>query len=510
MALHSKKLSFTRPIMLSFAGILCSFAVIAIAVTLSQRKDFLEDYHKINSNFTHNLAVNYTESILRENDYILGRSAMYFARDDRLNETLNLNPTQGLQMVMHLQNLMPTVSSISLADTQGHYLRAPEVLPTEKSKTFDPRTRPWFVAQAEASIFSHYTRPYMDYFTGHPTVTLYKPLISPEGRLKGTIAFHLDLTSMGYTLRQMVAPVQGEFFVVQRDGKVVLHSDPGALFKPFVRDELMDKMTSGEGQLYDPGSDTWYYHYSFTNPDWFVIFRVDNATLVNLTRHETNLVIGGFTLAAIIIILFGLYLRHASRTVLMNIINAIKTGDVKRAPRLEAMLSKAIETNKQRELSYVRQATIDALTGCKNRRAFDSDIAALMNDHQPFALALVDIDNFKSINDTWGHLNGDIVLRNVAREGLQVLQPLEISLYRYGGEEFAVVFPAEHIDNARTLLETWRVNVERRTWREDGLTVTFSAGLGEWNMEPLDKLVVSVDEALYKAKQQGKNRILRA
>ena len=58
MALHSKKLSFTRPIMLSFAGILCSFAVIAIAVTLSQRKDFLEDYHKINSNFTHNLAVN--------------------------------------------------------------------------------------------------------------------------------------------------------------------------------------------------------------------------------------------------------------------------------------------------------------------------------------------------------------------------------------------------------------------------------------------------------------------
>ncbi|HEQ1933398.1 TPA: diguanylate cyclase, partial [Pseudomonas aeruginosa] len=82
---------------------------------------------------------------------------------------------------------------------------------------------------------------------------------------------------------------------------------------------------------------------------------------------------------------------------------------VKRAPRLEAMLSKAIESNKERELAYVRQATIDALTGCKNRRAFDSDIAALINDHQPFALALVDIDNFKSINDTWGHLNGDIV-----------------------------------------------------------------------------------------------------
>ncbi len=81
--------------------------------------------------------------------------------------------------------------------------------------------------------------------------------------------------------------------MVQRDGKVVLHSDPGALFKPFVRDELMDKMTSGGAALRSrerhPGITI-----TLTNPDWFVIFRVDNAT-VNLTRHETNLVIGGFT-----------------------------------------------------------------------------------------------------------------------------------------------------------------------------------------------------------------------
>jgi diguanylate cyclase (GGDEF)-like protein len=216
----------------------------------------------------------------------------------------------------------------------------------------------------------------------------------------------------------------------------------------------------------------------------------------------------GFGTAAVVIILFGLYLRHASRTVLINIINAINTGDVKRAPKLEAMLSKAIKSNKERELSWVRQATIDALTNCKNRRAFDADIAALMNDHQPFALALVDIDNFKSINDTWGHLSGDIVLRNVAREGLKVMQPHGISLYRYGGEEFAVIFPETHIENSQDYLEEWRSNVANRGWREDGLVVTFSAGLGEWHMEPLEQLVTGVDEALYQAKQQGKNRIL--
>ena len=102
------------------------------------------------------------------------------------------------------------------------------------------------------------------------------------------------------------------------------------------------------------------------------------------------------------------------------------------------------------------------------------------------------------------------MLRNVAREGLQILQPLQISLYRYGGEEFAVIFTTGHSDDALMLLESWRARVAQRSWREEGLTVTFSAGLGEWNMEPLEQLVVRVDEALYKAKQQGKNRIVRA
>ena len=193
----------------------------------------------------------------------------------------------------------------------------------------------------------------------------------------------------------------------------------------------------------------------------------------------------------------------------MTIINAIKTGDVSQAPRLEAMLSHTIQSNKEREMAYVRQATHDALTGCKNRRAFDNDVDELLIAHQPFALALIDIDNFKSINDTWGHLSGDIVLRNVAREGIQIMQPHNISVYRYGGEEFAVIFQAEQIAAAFSLLDAWRTAVERRVWREENLHVTFSAGLGEWHFEPLEQLVGSVDNALYSAKQQGKNRIVR-
>lgn len=509
MSTHSRKLSFTTPIIVSFTGILLSFLIIATLVILNQRRDIINDYHHINQNFTHNLAINYMESILREDDYILSRATAFYANNEQLDKTVNRDPEQGLQTLMQLLSLMPTVTSISLADVQGRYLRAPQAMSLPEGQSFDATTRPWFREQGDSGLFSRYTQPYTDFFTGQTTITIAKPVVSPDGKLKGTLAFHLDLPSMGFTLRQMQSPVHGEFFIVNRDGKTVLHPDTSRLFSNMVSETLMDQMTNAEGEVYDEESKQWFYYYSFTNPDWFVIYKVADSTLNELARRETMTVAWGFALAAFVIIVFGLYLRQASRTVLMNIINAIKTGDVKRAPRLEAMLSKAIETNKERELAYVRQATIDALTGCKNRRAFDTDIAALMNDHQPFSLALVDVDNFKSINDTWGHLNGDIVLRNVAREGIQLLQPHDISIYRYGGEEFAVIFSAEWIDSARTLLENWRVNVSQRTWREEGLTVTFSGGLGEWNMESLEQLIVSVDEALYKAKQQGKNRILR-
>ena len=188
MALHNRKLSFTTPIVVGFAGILLSFMLIAIFVTLAQQKDFLEDYHDINRNFTHNTAINYTETLLRENDFILGRAAAFFARNDELNRAVNVEPEKGLTTLMQLQNMMPSVSSISLADTEGHYLRAPEVLENEDSRAFDPKTRPRFIKQAEASTFSHYTSPYMDYFTHHPTITIFKPIITPK-KLKGSWPF---------------------------------------------------------------------------------------------------------------------------------------------------------------------------------------------------------------------------------------------------------------------------------------------------------------------------------
>jgi hypothetical protein len=122
-------------------------------------------------------------------------------------------------------------------------------------------------------------------------------------------------------------------------------------------------MTS-EGHLYDKKSNAWYYYYSFTNPDWFVIYRVwRDAHRYHPPRNDDRWL--GFALAAIIIISSAYTSRLAYRA------DAHYQCHQNRRPRprLEAMLSHTIQSNK----SVDGARTHDALTGCKNRRAFDSD-----------------------------------------------------------------------------------------------------------------------------------------
>ncbi len=221
--------------------------LIAIFVTLAQQKDFLEDYHDINRNFTHNLAINYTETLLRENDFILGRAAAFFARNDELNRAVNVEPEKGLTTLMQLQNMMPSVSSISLADTEGHYLRAPEVLENKTAGLSIPERGPGLSNRRKPAPSA--TTPVRIWIIS-PTIRrlpFSNPSLPPEGKLKGSLAFHLDLTSMGFALRQMVAPVQGEFLWCNGMAKWSCTPTRARCLNPFVRDELMDKMTSGEG-----------------------------------------------------------------------------------------------------------------------------------------------------------------------------------------------------------------------------------------------------------------------
>ena len=171
----------------------------------------------------------------------------------------------------------------------------------------------------------------------------------------------------------------------------------------------------------------------------------------------------------------------------------------------------------KRSLEQAREeAMTDTLTGIGNRKSFDlnfrSMAAEATESGQPLSLILCDIDHFKKFNDTFGHRIGDEVLKVAARVIKDSVKGRDVPA-RYGGEEFAVILPntavaagvvvAEHIRN--TLAS--RALTNKKSGESYG-RITLSLGVAELRLgEPLDDLVKHADEALYRAKRDGRNRV---
>jgi diguanylate cyclase len=164
-----------------------------------------------------------------------------------------------------------------------------------------------------------------------------------------------------------------------------------------------------------------------------------------------------------------------------------------------------------------RDAMTDALTLLANRKAFDEalDRACAEGETAPLTLAMIDIDHFKRFNDTWGHQTGDQVIRYVASViGRMGAAPRMAS--RYGGEEFAVLFPSERIDQVLKCIEGIRVEIgsrmlKRRSTNEDLGAVTISAGLAQrLPGESALSLIERADRALYASKRGGRDRTTEA
>jgi diguanylate cyclase (GGDEF)-like protein len=172
----------------------------------------------------------------------------------------------------------------------------------------------------------------------------------------------------------------------------------------------------------------------------------------------------------------------------------------------------------QRDIEKVRvhlesQSVTDVLTGVKNRRSFDLTVEEEFMRAQSrlttLSLLMIDVDNFKSFNDEFGHPAGDEVLRSLAHL-LQSEMRNSDSLFRYGGEEFAIVLPETTLKGAFVLAERFRRAVQRAPWPKRAVTISVGvAATDSHTLSPRD-LLQSADQALYSAKQMGRNRVTMA
>jgi diguanylate cyclase len=188
--------------------------------------------------------------------------------------------------------------------------------------------------------------------------------------------------------------------------------------------------------------------------------------------------------------------------------------------RLEAELDRSaaeIRALRQGLETFKREAMTDPLTGLFNRRAFDERLrqaaAAAMENDAELCLFLSDIDNFKKLNDSWGHQVGDAVMQLVAGCLKEALRPTDTAA-RFGGDEYAAILPGLSIAEAHALAEKTRELVGRKLLRDvtSGESIgrmSISIGVASYALsERLEDLVKRADRALYAAKQNGRNQVV--
>jgi len=201
----------------------------------------------------------------------------------------------------------------------------------------------------------------------------------------------------------------------------------------------------------------------------------------------------------------------------LKTINAARSRDEMTVMRARVDDAEREVTRLQGELAQASELVrYDPLTGALNRKGMDealeSEVARARRQGGSLSLAMLDIDNFKKLNDSLGHAAGDAALMHLSQVTREAIRPQD-ALARYGGEEFVVLLPNTPIDDAVSAM----VRVQRELTRQfflhnnDKVLITFSCGVAELRNEetPYDALK-RADEAMYLAKRAGKNRVIPA
>lgn len=187
------------------------------------------------------------------------------------------------------------------------------------------------------------------------------------------------------------------------------------------------------------------------------------------------------------------------------------------APAMSYIILKIIFQLNEAEEKLRRLATIDDLTGAYNRRHFvevaENEVARAHRFGKPFSAIILDIDDFKKINDVHGHSAGDEVLQAVATACVRLCRKID-TFARYGGDEFVFLLPECGLEEAVAFAERIRSAIASLRLERSGKTITVTSSLGvqaySSGEDTVDQILVRADQSMYVAKESGKNQVSSA
>ncbi len=374
---------------------------------------------------------------------------------------------------------------------------------------YDPRRRPWF-ERARASEREVWTDPYVFYTSQLPGLTVARAVRDEGGNLIGVMGADIELMALSRFLKQQRVGASGAAFIVYSNGDVLAHPNAAILARQddpnerrMKRLDDLDEVTANAGRRLMQRfpdlvmlTDTHFDGFEIGDTRYLSMF-------VPLLNHGNNLWV------------MGVYAPEdeMARTIRQGQRKSIYLGVAISLLSITAVVLIGLLVLRPID-ALQRQARQDPLTGLYNRRSFDEVAAKKLllaaRSGLPVSAVMIDIDHFKSINDTYGHTIGDEVLLAVSRRVFRGLSDEDL-MSRHGGEEFAVLLPDAPIEHGISVAERLRRQVAESPVKTGGgaVQVTISLGVAEFRPgETLDALLDRADKHLLQAKRRGRDRVV--
>lgn len=364
--------------------------------------------------------------------------------------------------------------------------------------------------------------------TGRLIVLVSHPLTGVDGEYKGMVAGSVYLQEeniFNNILGQQLNNTNGTYFyVVDSSGYLIYHPDKTRIGDNVAGNAVVDRLMKGEsgtGEVLNSQGILFLSGYaSIPSTGWGVVTQTPvNEIIVTSRSLVLDMIIYSSPFILALVVLTFLMFRKLTNPLrqlalyagAMNADGPLATPPSIgkwnfEANELNKTITFAFEAIRERAERLQHEAHTDALTGLTNRRTMDEIIGKWMAEMQPFSIVMMDIDRFKSVNDTYGHQKGDEVIKDLAAVLIATKKEGDYCC-RYGGEEFILLLPGADAGEARTLAEKIRLAMEARSG-PIGKPVTLSLGVSSYpcQAKKVEELLGQADAALYEAKRQGRNQ----
>jgi len=445
------------------------------------------------------------------------------AAADYLSEHASLDDSSIMEHLEYSRKTSSYFNSLFWVDTNGFVKNiSPPAIALKGAKLTTAASR-----EALESRASYLSMPYVS-TTGRLIILMSEPIYDANqqyaGFIGGTIYLHEKNILNAIFGSNTVEDNGSYFYVIDPSGKLIFHPDSTRLGEDVSRNEVVQSLMAGgtgEAEVVNQKGVRYLAGYATVpNTRWGIVMQSPVGTVYKQLNSQIRSTIIYMALPFLIIMMAAIYIARklASPFAALTDYIGLAAGAIETPPpvipnhwnREAHVLSQTVvlavdALHKQsEELSHA--AHVDPLTGLMNRRAMEDVLSKWTASNMSFGLIVMDLDRFKCINDTLGHQVGDEVLKCLAQVLLRSVRSNDICC-RYGGEEFVVLLPHITEEEAFRLAERIRKTMEKEPTPANRV-ITLSLGIAvspQHGSEP-DLLFRRADEALYAAKESGRNR----